>query len=1175
MANNYSQPYYGLPFGYPPPQMPQPAPGTHPDERAPPPSSFPPIPGLQPGAIPGLNLSAYNQNGQQPPLPQFAWPPQSHADISALLPFFQHGALPPPPPPGLGFPPPSLPQHPPNLATPVPLPPQQFSFAAPQPAAKRAMDVMDIDREDGELSDQGAASRTQAGPSNGQSRSRFEVPRSAPPPPLASPRGGAAYNPDAPAAGHEENRQLSDQVAKNVKDREEAKKFIKLLHSNNIGYHALAQENLDVEALRELYQSMNLPSEPAPILAPKTNGNAPTVANPSTSIVPQQPTPTTKASNPVPVTKKAASPTSSGDRKDYIARLQAAKLANQAGTSKPSPPHPVPSTNPNTSAEVLTSPHVGTITPKQPVTVEQRARNTELIRQRLEAMRAKQKQPSIIGSSTPSSLPKRPDFPQASTGTSPQAKNLDPGAPTYVPSRASIPGLFINAQPGYMNGPSTPKSVSSIPQKRPAPSGESTPQGSVTPYTRPLGQSQIPEKPMILHVSDDESNGSEMDIDDEIPASKPLAPLPNPAPSQLPSLGQQFDISSRSNSAKPASSAMSTPGPQTPASLDREKELEKKEQELAKMKLIIKKKLAEKREKDKAAKAAAEAASSPLRQESTPRILPSQTSPRNEIPAPVPGSMRSDTAAVNDVSVATATNGNPITNTKRHRRAEIESKLPVLDAEMEDNKRKLAKLAQEMEQLKAQNERLNKDKEQLAHELESLGIDIEGMSHAELRAKRNEIEREASLEPQATPQSKVSVSVSRPSSQCAAPSARTQAPNGFAFLPGLGQGSHQAPQAPQQPSTHVTKESQAQMDLEMTSATATAHETRSSATPVDDEEDFYNTAPPVVTKLTVEPATDAQPASQPEEDLNTMSSPSEEGEVDMSESEEEYVPDEAEVNGFTDGQDVNMSEPEIVHSLATSQVTTEDEDMYEPPDIDQALPDVQDENGTTASTTDQPMAEADDGAMDIATSDDSSEDSESDSSSEDETSPVAQVDPFISAHAPLQQDTDIVEVPAPQLQPETVPAGPASESISDVVDEIKTVKFTPYVSPLRHFKSYRYHPNFTNDVAGGFLSTTFSHQIDPNKPLCQYETAGGSCNDSECPNQHFRDFGVSGEKMLVQLGTANPGKTAEEKQQWNNGLRNVLSELRQKNIKDPDGIAMEISKFRRRFLDDETRVVIL
>lgn len=909
------------------------------------------------------------------------------------------------------------------------------------------MDVMNIDREDGELSDQGVASRTQTRPSNGPSRSRFEIPRSAPPPPLASPRGGAAYNPDAPAAGHEENRnwQLSDQMVKNAKDREEAKKFIKLLHSNNIGYHSLAQENLDVEALRGLYQSMNLPSEPAPILAPKTNGNATTTANPSTSIVP------TKASNPAPITKKAASPTSSGDRKDYIARLQAAKLANQAGTSKPSPPHTVPSTKPNTSVEVLTSPHVGTLTPKQPVTVEQRARNTELIRQRLEAMRAKQKQPSIIGSSTPSSLPKRPDFPQASPDTSTQAKNLNPGAPTYVPSHASIPGLFINAQPSHINGPSTPKPVSSIPQKRPAPSGDSTPQGSVTPYTRPLGQSQISEQPMILHVSDDESNGSEMDIDDEIPASKPLAPLPNPAPSQLPSLGQQFDISSRSNSAKPASSAMSTPGPQTPASLDREKELEKKEMELAKMKLFLKKKLAEKREKDKAAKAAAEAASSPLRQDSTPRILPSQTTPRNEVPALVPGSMRSDTAAVNDVSVATATNGNPITNTKRHRRAEIESRLPVLDAEMESNKRKLAQLAKEMEQLNAQNERITKDKEQLAHELESLGIDTEGMSHAELQAKRNEIEREASLEPQSISQSRVSVP--RPSSgsppvpetqtgftvtdvaeseqgpPSTALSARAQAPNGFAFLPGLGQGLHQAHQAPEQPSTHGTKETQAQVDLEMTSANVTAHETRSSATPVDDEEDFYNTAPPVATQVTVEPATDAPLVAQSEQDLNTMSSPSEEGEVDMSESEEEYVPDEPEVNGFIEGQDMNMSEPQVVHSLATSQMTTEDEDMYEPPDIDQTLPDVQDENGTTASSIDQPMAEAEDGAMDIATSDDSSEDSDSDSSSGDETSPVPQVDPFISAHAPLQQDTNAVEDPAPQLQPETVPAGPASESV--------------------------------------------------------------------------------------------------------------------------------------------------
>ncbi|KAJ4336061.1 hypothetical protein N0V87_005641 [Didymella glomerata] len=66
-----------------------------------------------------------------------------------------------------------------------------------------------------------------------------------------------------------------------------------------------------------------------------------------------------------------------------------------------------------------------------------------------------------------------------------------------------------------------------------------------------------------------------------------------------------------------------------------------------------------------------------------------------------------------------------------------------------------------------------------------------------------------------------------------------------------------------------------------------------------------------------------------------------------------------------------------------------------------------------------------------------------------------------------------------------------------------------------------------------------------------------------------------GEKLLVQLGTANPGKTQDEKQQWNDGLRSVLKDLRQKNIKDPNGIAREIAKYRRQFLNDDTRVVNL
>jgi hypothetical protein len=66
-----------------------------------------------------------------------------------------------------------------------------------------------------------------------------------------------------------------------------------------------------------------------------------------------------------------------------------------------------------------------------------------------------------------------------------------------------------------------------------------------------------------------------------------------------------------------------------------------------------------------------------------------------------------------------------------------------------------------------------------------------------------------------------------------------------------------------------------------------------------------------------------------------------------------------------------------------------------------------------------------------------------------------------------------------------------------------------------------------------------------------------------------------GDKLLVQLGTANPGKTPEEKQKWNQGLRLVLKELRQKNIKNPNGIAEEISRYRRQFLEDDARVLNL
>lgn len=78
-------------------------------------------------------------------------------------------------------------------------------------------------------------------------------------------------------------------------------------------------------------------------------------------------------------------------------------------------------------------------------------------------------------------------------------------------------------------------------------------------------------------------------------------------------------------------------------------------------------------------------------------------------------------------------------------------------------------------------------------------------------------------------------------------------------------------------------------------------------------------------------------------------------------------------------------------------------------------------------------------------------------------------------------------------------------------------RYTPYESPLRFFKSYRYHPSFTQQVAGGFLSQTYSHQIDEMKPLCRFECGGGTCNDEHCGDQHWRDIEISRTYLSMPL----------------------------------------------------------
>ncbi len=943
------------------------------------------------------------------------------------------------------------PHNPPIFATPAPLPP--FPPAqAPMPTSDRTQELMDSDREDGELSEGEVRSQSSAAKVN--DRARLEPPRSVP---------HALYS--APT----QTGSLMDRIQQN---RDDARQFIKLLNSNNIGYRTLANEQLDIELLRGLYQSLNLPSEPIPILASKTSNTAqmpqtepPTsqVASHGTSGIEALqhkpvPTVTTNVTLPAPV-KSVASPTIPGDRKDYIARLQAAKLAKQAGLGKSTQPTNTSPSQDITPAPTLKNPQpLPMTTPiKPPITDEQRARNTELIKQRLEAIKAKQKLSGAVSKkSTPPSIV--PPLEQRHPVIQPVAQdaqstvNLSQST-SNMPSFPGIPGLFVSNTSGFHeNASGLSDAAKSIPQKRPAPSDAevATPLDSQKPTSPRSGQSlrAHEDESMIIEVSADESDGSDMEIDDEQTAPKestvPHAAFPN---HRRPS-GRLTDISSRSNSTKPAS-PVGTPNQQNLATLAREKELEDKEKQLAAMRLTLKRKLAEKREKDKAAAAAA--ASTAIMASSASDVRPDANAPlltekKSSIRA-ASGSPPSATSNAVEVNMDTTESN------KRLRRAEIESRLPTLDAEVTSNTNRMVELTREMEQLMAQNAKITKDKEALTHELKSLGTGSESISNADISTKNaKEVveERHISLESDGAPQnlgvlrSPMHDSQHAPNSKAKtepSQSANENFANYRSGLPGLGPQTDElhdnAISLPHQPSVdtipvpkddavvlmsqrNVSRSSD--IDLEMRNSsnqTITAFRRQRSTTPLEDDEDFYST-----------PADERHLANAPQSHITGICasrSPSQQGGTAMSESseyeEEEYRPEDVNFSPDTQSKEVGMPES---GTACSSQVSTEDEEAYEPPDVDQDMSDTSGEVGAFESTLQTPQVGAQHRAMEIASS--SSEQSNSKDSDEDNT-PDPAIHNLMSLEKDVSREANKANGIAPKPQPDLTSTLPTSEFV--------------------------------------------------------------------------------------------------------------------------------------------------
>ncbi|KAI9737784.1 MAG: hypothetical protein M1834_009152 [Cirrosporium novae-zelandiae] len=174
--------------------------------------------------------------------------------------------------------------------------------------------------------------------------------------------------------------------------------------------------------------------------------------------------------------------------------------------------------------------------------------------------------------------------------------------------------------------------------------------------------------------------------------------------------------------------------------------------------------------------------------------------------------------------------------------------------------------------------------------------------------------------------------------------------------------------------------------------------------------------------------------------------------------------------------------------------------------------------------------------------------------------------PFISD--PVQVDSPDEESMLSQI-PDAMAPQPVSREQS-VIHENKG-HFSPYESPLKALKSYRFHPNYLSETQGGYRSVTYSNTLPDNGDvtLCKYETAGGVCNDKSCEYQHFRDMCVSDDKILFGIGRVNEGQTPDQQREYATGLHKIISNLRENRVKDVDTIASEIVAYRRRFLNED------
>ncbi|KAE8137045.1 hypothetical protein BDV38DRAFT_99732 [Aspergillus pseudotamarii] len=821
------------------------------------------------------------------------------------------------------------------------------------------------------------------------------------------------------------------------------------------------------------------------------------------------------------------------ERKEVIARMLAAKAAKSTGVPT-SPPGDVTKEAPTsdssaTDVEKTRSTGVSTEAPAAEKEVRVREKNkaqTELARQRIEQLKKqglmRLQQKSTSGDASPSNDLSNTKTTHDLTPTL-NSSSIQHPLPERPPdpetgSFARIPGLFMTdvAQEAH-DDPSTTSTpalmIDSTPQprfnqrKRPRASDFDEPVPLPRKTSNNGVNNSVSGDRLIIDISDDDLYGDDeddaMDIEtfqeNDVP-SVPEGPAGNYlAAESLP----PRPVTSSSQGASLSAT------PQFPRNNDPE-DLRRKDLEIQAMH----RRIAELEERKKA-KLAASRTQSPRAADS--EASPPETSPPTDTEAcdtPIqaaPASAEHNLSQVNAMdtlqeTTSSAPNHHPTSNglscrlvsmdaeqlkdmkSKVLRKREIEAGVPALDAEIKRSETRLEEFNFEQEKLLLDISRGKEGRQQLLEELGNLNTELDGLSLEEvesaldrLRTMQESANEAQDLQLIAPDEKDIEISSgSEAESQLQEQKGSIQEPS---VNTPIDAGSPSRPSGITAAQHDVSEASRESTPISSSDSTGSAMDESSDSDSDDSDDDSDDSASAGQGESNAQsPVPDVHMSwvSDGVKDTNQVEpSP-------LGEEHHGHLPDQSQATNVTDQSDMSSSSSEQDVEMTEDQASDKStvSEAYEPPEPEG--------NASPAdSVYSPPFSPASPGP----------------------------VEPTVLS-SPVQNPQNTGEPPVGTIQESAVSLFENNQNARQPGDSDQ--KFSPYVSPLKSFKAFRYHPKYTDEVTGGYRSLTYSHNIDPMVYLCPFEGAGGVCNDRSCEFQHFRDMTLSGASTDLSKLHATP-----------------------------------------------------